>query len=522
MRLRKVVTNTVISLAGQALTWTSTILLTIAYGRFLGATKLGELYFATTFAALIGFPLEVGFNQQLSRDVAQAPEKALRYLSNTVLLKAVLWLVLYGVLVVLSWRLGYSAPVRVLVAICGMTLLSSGIATGLSAAYYAFGERMSAPVVGNILEKGLAALIGIPLLRHGAGVHAMALVLLAASLVNAAWQAVSFLHLVGIGFPIDLQVIRDLLRTSIPFLAYGGLTIIYFRIDAVLLSLMASSTVVGWYGAGTRLWDTLSFLPNIVIVTIMYPIFARLSVNSMARLKAAIEKSTNFLLFCSIPMAVGMMFTAPSIVGLLYQRAEFVHTVPVLQALAPGLVFLYINFVLSSALVSITQENKTLVMATAALIFNVVLNLIVIPRYQHVGAAAVTSLTELLLLGLEIVLLPRYLLPVRSLIVAAKACLASAVMGVVILALGSLSILVIVPAAVLAYASAALLLGVIPKDDLCALVDAVLSRTRMTTGPTNTADATVEIHLSHETTATQVQAPDATPDDWSQSEVATQ
>jgi len=114
--------------------------LTIAYGRFLGATKLGELYFATTFAALIGFPLEVGFNQQLSRDVAQAPEKALRYLSNTVLLKAVLWLVLYGVLVVLSWRLGYSAPVRVLVAICGMTLLSSGIATGLSAAYYAFGD----------------------------------------------------------------------------------------------------------------------------------------------------------------------------------------------------------------------------------------------------------------------------------------------------------------------------------------------------------------------------------------------
>jgi O-antigen/teichoic acid export membrane protein len=241
----------------------------------------------------------------------------------------------------------------------------------------------------------------------------------------------------------------------------------------------------------------------------MYPIFARLSVNSMALLKAAIEKSTNFLLFCSIPMAVGMMFTASSIVGLLYQRPEFAHTVPVLQALAPGLVFLYINFALSSALVSITQENKTLVMAVAALIFNVGLNLIVIPRYQHVGAAAVTSLTELLLFGLEVVLLPRYLLPVRSLIVAAKACLASAVMGVAILALGRLSILVIVPAAVLVYASAALLLGIIPKDDLCALVDAVMARTRTTTAPTNAACATAEMHRSHDTTATQMQTPDA-------------
>src|SRR5439155_14031308 len=90
-RLRRVVGNTVISLLGQGVTWTSTLILTIAYGRFLGDIKFGELYFAITFVSLIGFPVEFSFNQQLTREVAQEPGKALHYLSNILLIKICLW-----------------------------------------------------------------------------------------------------------------------------------------------------------------------------------------------------------------------------------------------------------------------------------------------------------------------------------------------------------------------------------------------------------------------------------------------
>src|SRR2546421_5967349 len=124
-KLRRVVNNTVISLLGQAVTWISTLVLTIAYGRFLGDTKFGELYFALAFVMLVGFPLEFGFNQQLTRDVAQEPGKALRYLANILLIKGVFWLFLYSLLLLLSWLLGYSEEERILVGICGFTLLST-------------------------------------------------------------------------------------------------------------------------------------------------------------------------------------------------------------------------------------------------------------------------------------------------------------------------------------------------------------------------------------------------------------
>ena len=400
-------------------------------GASLGDVKFGELYLAINFVSLVGFPLESSFNSQLIRDVAQQPDKALRYLTNTLLLKGLLWVVLYGFILLLCWLLGYNPEEQVLVAVCGITLLCSATASTFAALHCAY-ERTVFPVFGTILEKGLSALVGIFLLRQGAGVEVMAFVLLGGSTASLIWQASWFFRLVGVHFIFDMDLIRKLLRTSIPFLIYGILGVIYYRIDTFLLSLMANTAVIGWYGAGYRLFDTMVFLPGIVVGTIMYPVFSKLSTSSEETLKLAIEKSMNFLLFLGIPMATGLIVAAPNIITFLYNRPEFIHTIPVLQGLAPGLVFLYANTVATSILISCNQERKITILAAVALVFNLGLNLLLIPRYQQVGAAVVTSLTELLLLCVSVVLVPRRLLPLRSLKVGAKAIIASGVMAIAI------------------------------------------------------------------------------------------
>lgn len=468
--VRRIVNNTVISFAGQLVTWASTFLLLVAYGRFLGDARFGELYLAITFVGLVGFPIEAGFGQQVTREVAQDTGKALSYLYNTLLIKVVLWFALYGVLLLLSWGLGYSMEQRILVAICGLTLLSSSIANTFASLHAAF-ERVIFPVLGTILEKGLSGLIGFLVLKQGAGVEVMAFVLLGGSVASAIWQASWFFRLVGARFAIDWALIRGLVRTSIPFVAYGVLGVIYYRIDTVLLSLMTNARVVGWYGAGYRLFDTLNFLPTILMTPIMYPVFSKLSTTSEERLKLAIEKTMNFLLFFGIPMATGLMVAAPNIVGFLYHRREFGHTVPALQALAPGLVFLYINAVLGNVLISTKREKKIPIMAAIALVFNLGLNLVLIPVYQHVGAALVTSLTEFLLAAIAVVFIPGNLLPVGSLRIGVKSLAASLVMAGAILLLdafqmGTFEILVILPVAMLVYFGMATLLRTIPREDV--------------------------------------------------------
>lgn len=471
-RLRRVVNNTLISLLGQAITWSSTLLLTVAYGRFLGDVKFGELYFAITFVGLIGFPIEFGFNQQITRDVAQDTGKALHYLSSTLLLKALIWCTFYGCMLLLVWHLDYTPEVRMLVAICGLTLLSGAVTNTFISLHYAF-ERVIYPVIGTILEKGLGAIVGFILLKAHVSVEVMALILLGASIINASWQACWFIKLVGIRFTIDWKLIRKLVRTSIPFLMYGVLGVIYYRLDTVLLSFMANDEVVGWYGAAYRLFDTLVFLPSLVISAIMYPVFSKLSISSKTELQVAIEKTLNFLLFCGLPIATLLIVAAPGIIGFLYHNTEFVHSVPALQALAPGLLILYINSVLTAVLISTNQEKKITLMAAAALVFNLGLNLILIPRLLQVGAALVTSLTELLLMSLALYFMPRYLIPFKSLIVGGKVLLASLAMALVIVLLNQLLILAILPIAAVVYIGTAVLLRTFPREDLRALVFAI-------------------------------------------------
>ncbi len=468
--VKRIVNNTAISIFGQFVTWTSTLLLTIAYGRFLGDVKFGELYFAMTFVSLLGIPIEIGFNQQLTRDVAEDPEKAHAYLWNTLLIKLILWVFLYAIILFLSWMLGYSPEQRGIVAICSFTLLSGSIVNVFAALHYAF-ERTLYPAVGMILEKGLSAIVGFILLKYGAPVQVMALVLLGGSLIDGIWQALWFFRLAGRHIVIRKKVLRDLVRSSIPFVVSGALGVIFYRIDTVLLFLMTSTAVVGWYGAGYRLFDTLVFIPNIIINTIMFPIFSKLSAdfNSQSTLKVAVEKSMNLLVICAVPIASGFVFAAPNIIGFLYHRPEFANTVPVIQALAPGLIFLYINTLFYNIIITTRGEKKVPILSAAALVFNLGLNLYLIPRYQQVGAAAVTSLTELLLLCVSFFFVPKYLLPKKSFKVIVKVLVAAFVMSLVVVLVRALSILLIIPIAMLVYGGVAILLRTVPGEDIRAL-----------------------------------------------------
>ena len=265
---------------------------------------------------------------------------------------------------------------------------------------------------------------------------------------------------------------------------------IYYRLDTVLLSLMASAAVVGWYGAGYRIFDTLVFLPSLVISAIMYPVFSKLSKHSQTELKLAAEKSLNFLLFCCIPICTGLIVAAPNVVGFLYHRPEFLHTIPVMQYLAPGLLFLYMNSVFTAVLVSIGGERKIPLIAGIALVFNLTLNMFLIRLYYHVGAAIVTSLTELLLTVSALLFIPRALWPLGSIKVALKALVASVVMALAILYFQRQSLLVILPISALVYFGAATLLGTIPRQDMKALYNSIRHKAEPTTHESEQGETT--------------------------------
>jgi O-antigen/teichoic acid export membrane protein len=477
--LRRLLSNAAISLLGQIVTWSSTLALTLAYGRYLGDAQLGEFYFVNTLILLLGLPIgqSSGYNIQITRHLAHHPNEGPRILANIVAVKSIGWMLIYAVAASISWVFDFTTETRVLIVILGVTLLTGSLGSAFGAAQYAQ-EQASVPTVASVIEKVISAVVGVIVLRSGGGVVGMAVVLLVGSLLSCLWQVWWFIRLMGISLAIDLTLIKELMRTNLPFLLYGVIGTLYYRVDVIMLTAMTTYQVVGWYGASYRLFDTLGFLPAMMF-TLLYPIVSKLAVASEDGMKVAAEKLVNFTLFASLPIATMLIVAAGPIMRFLYHRPEFDHGIASLQALAPGLVFLYLNTALGIIFLNTKQDKKLPLQALAALIFNVAANLILIPQLEHVGAALVTSFTEMLLFGIVLNLVPRRLWPVGSLAVAGRTLAACVTMAVVVWNLSWLGILV-VPVGGLIYIIMVLWMSVFERADLEALRDAVLAKTGRT------------------------------------------
>lgn len=475
--LRRALGNTTAMLSSQVVTWTATLVLTAALGRQLGTAGFGEIYLAVSFALIFGILVEFGLDQQLTRAVAREPALAGPYLANALAIKLGMSVVAYALVYLVVGFLGYPPELRALIAVVCLILLPNGISTTLTAAYQGR-ERLVYPAVATALEKMLLAVVTVAVLALGAG----PILVGGAFVVSAAASVVfklAFLHrVVRIEWRMQRAVVRALIVGALPFLLYAVLGAIYYRSDMVILSKLASPEVVGWYAAAYRLFDTLVFMPSIVASAVMLPIMSRLSAVSRAELARVVRRGIDLMLIIGVPTCVGLFLLAEPIVLAIYGRVEFLPTASALRWLALGLLALYANSILSVTLVSIDRERRMTIVAALAVPVSVGLNVLLIPQFQHVGAAAVKTATEVLIFGYLLLNVPRDLLSRESLRVLWKTGLASVAMYAVISLLGAQHLGVLVLSGVATYAFMGIALRLIPDEDLRALREALTRKGR--------------------------------------------
>ena len=476
--LRRALGNTAIMLVAQLITWSATLVTTAVLGSRLGVDAFGTLYLAMSFGLLFGVVVEFGLNQQLVRAIARDRDLAGPYLVNALAIKLVLAVVAYLSILALIYGLGYSAEAMRVVAVYSLILVSNGLSTTFTAVYQGT-QRVVFAAAGSIIEKVLVCLLAVILLWLGFGVVTMAAVFVAGSAASALWQGLCLRRVARVELRLDRSVIGTLVRNAIPFFAYWVLGSLYYRLDTILLSKLTGPEVLGWYGAAYRLFDTLVFLPSIVASAILFPILAQLSVQSHAALRRAMRKGLDTILIVGLPISVGLFTLAEPIIQTIYRRTEFMQAVPALQWLAVGLLLLYVNSILGVTLVSLNEERKLTLLAGLALVLNLGLNLVLIPLFQHVGAASTTAATEAFMLVYLLAVMPRDLLQRATLGVLAKAGVASAAMALVLMALRGQSLLLLVPTGVAVYALAGIALRLVPAEDFRLILGALGRRGRV-------------------------------------------
>lgn len=178
------------------------------------------------------------------------------------------------------------------------------------------------------------------------------------------------------------------------------------------------------------------------------------------------------MLLAGIPICAGLIVLARPILSFIYGRDEFLAAAPALQILGVGVLVLYINSAVGWALVALDLERRLPLIPLAGL----VLNLVMIPRWQAGGTAATTVISEIVVGAAFVVMLPKWLLTAQSLSVAARATLAALGMSAALLLVRDAPLALSVPLGIAVYAVLALLLRAVQREDLAMLRNAAVRR----------------------------------------------
>jgi O-antigen/teichoic acid export membrane protein len=167
---------------------------------------------------------------------------------------------------------------------------------------------------------------------------------------------------------------------------------LFFKIDALLLPSLAGLAAAGAYGAAYRVSEG----AGIVSSSFTLALFPRLA--RTADLPGAYRLALRILLQAAFPLAAGTALLAEPIVGLVGGREYLPDAAVALAILICYLPLSYANGLTQYVLIAAGRQRLLTVAFVAAVAFNLLANLALIPRFGYVGAAWVTVLSEVVLL----------------------------------------------------------------------------------------------------------------------------
>ncbi|MDW8267611.1 MAG: flippase, partial [Anaerolineae bacterium] len=281
----------------------------------------------------------------------------------------------------------------------------------------------------------------------------------------------------------DWSLQRWMLGESLPLMVNHLLATAFWRVDILILTAMVGAYGVGLYSAAYKYIDGLNVLPSYFTLAV-FPVMARLAGGNggdgrdLARLMRTYRLSLRLLTMLAIPIAVLVFFAAEPLIIILGGREYVPGAVVALQILILSIPIGFMNSLTHYVLIAVGQQRFLTGAFVIGVGFNIVANLLAIPRYGVAGAAFVTILSEFALFFPFYYAVRRHLAPLPWFDLLWRQVLAGLLMAATFLLVTPFSLLLALPLACAVYGLGLVLTGAHRSDDM-AIVYQALPRFRL-------------------------------------------
>lgn len=185
---------------------------------------------------------------------------------------------------------------------------------------------------------------------------------------------------------------KKIWRLGKHYIIPGLMGLVLAQSDRVMLRWICGDSEVGFYSAALSISGLTGFVFS-AIITSLRPMVLESKKKSEAHFSSNMAKFYGIIIYLAIAQSVMLTLFAEPVVKLLYGQS-FQKTIPLLRIVVWYTAFSYVGGVRTVWILAENKQRFLWIISSSGMILNVVLNLMLIPKWQGVGASIATLITQ--------------------------------------------------------------------------------------------------------------------------------
>lgn len=364
--------------------------LIIYVAKILGPTSYGQFAFALAFVSLFVTFFDLGLSPIVTREFSRDREREKEF-SSIFSLKILLGIGTVSLIWIGSFFITQDPEIQKVIWILSLFSLL-GHFPEIIYAYFRARQKMEYEALTNIFQVVLMVGLGFFIIFNFPSVLNISYGYLFSVLI-ALIALLIFFHFKF--FPLKLsfktKIWKSFLLMSWPLALTSVFGLIYGYIDSIMMGSLGQIIQTGWYNASLKIIN-LVLVPSAVISMTFFPALSRFSKESKEKFQRIFNYQIAMMIFLAFPIVIGGIILAQPIIDFIYDASYF-PAILALQILIVMAGFAFLNAPFSQVLIAADQQKKIFWVTFFGAIINIILNIVLIPRFSLYGAATATVIT---------------------------------------------------------------------------------------------------------------------------------
>ena len=376
--------------------------------RYLGPTQFGDWAYSIAIISIMAPICALGLDQIIMRELSRNPDDN-SVISSAFYIKLLLSVICCCIIVVYSIVANISKEISSLLIINSLSLLLYPF--GVIDTYFQSRMMFIRPTIIREISLIVVTIIKVIMIYVGINyVYFAILSIVELVLVSLGLIIIYYSENNNFKWELNLNKVKKLIIKGFPIFLTGMFSVLYMKIDQIMLKNMVSSQDLGFYSVAVSNVE-LFFLLIGILITTCSPIIFKITDKKDKSYMIKYDLLFRFAIFLALLIIILIIIFGKIIIINLYGES-FEESYKILFFYAWILIFYYNSAIINLFLISEHLEKYCILIYALQVVVNFTLNLILIPIYGSIGAI----LSALIAYIFGTILIPLALKPTRPII----------------------------------------------------------------------------------------------------------